>query len=193
MPTDAKPDPVEVAASDLSRRGFVATATAVAASGLSLAPAPARTTQVDMTSLPPYGNGTLPPSIRSRIIAGVNGMNVHILEAGFETPGRPALLLLHGFPELAYSWRKVMPTLAAAGYHVIAPDQRGYGRTSGWDDSSDAEADPFPILNMGRDAMSLVLALGYREVAAVVGHDAGSPVVAWSALIRPDMFRSVVL
>ena len=147
----------------------------------------------DMAGLPPYGNGTLPPSIRSRMIAGVNGMSVHILEAGFETPGRPALLLLHGFPELAYSWRKVMPTLAAAGYHVIAPDQRGYGRTSGWDDSYDADPDPFRILNMVRDALSLVLALGYREVAAVVGHDAGSPVAAWSALIRPDMFRSLVL
>src|SRR5690348_9505017 len=190
MSTDAKPD---ISAPDLSRRGFVATATAVAASGLSLAQATARTTQVDMASLPPYGNGTLPPSIRSRVVAGVNGMSVHMLEAGFETPGRPALLLLHGFPELAYSWRKVMPTLAAAGYHVIAPDQRGYGRTAGWDDSYDADPDPFRILNMVRDAMSLVLALGYREVAAVVGHDAGSPVAAWSALIRPDMFRSVAL
>src|SRR5690242_11033736 len=89
MSTDAKPDPVETAASDLSRRGFVATATAVAASGLSLAQsARGAVTQVDMGNLPPYGNGTLPPSIRSRIIAGVNGMNVHILEAGFETPGR---------------------------------------------------------------------------------------------------------
>src|SRR6202035_3101403 len=95
MPIDAKPDPVEAPASDLSRRGFVATASAVAASGLSLAAAPARaaTTQVDMASLPPYGNGTLPPDIRSRIVAGVNGMSVHILEAGHETPGRPALLL----------------------------------------------------------------------------------------------------
>jgi pimeloyl-ACP methyl ester carboxylesterase len=190
MSTDAKPD---VSAPDLSRRGFVASATAVAAGGMSLAQATARTTQVDMAGLPPYGNGTLPPSIRSRVIAGVNGMNVHILEAGHETPGRPALLLLHGFPELAYSWRRVMPTLAAAGYHVIAPDQRGYGRTSGWDDSYDADPDPFRILNMVRDALSLVLALGYREVAAVVGHDAGSPVAAWSAVIRPDVFRSVVL
>ena len=58
---------------------------------------------------------------------------MHVLEAGFETKGRPCLLLLHGFPELAFSWRKVMPVLAEAGYHVIAPDQRGYGRTTGWD------------------------------------------------------------
>jgi pimeloyl-ACP methyl ester carboxylesterase len=76
---------------------------------------------------------------------------------------------------------------------VIAPDQRGYGRTTGWDDSYEADPDPFRILNMVRDAMGLVLALGYRQVAAVVGHDAGSPVAAWSALVRPDMFRSVAL
>jgi pimeloyl-ACP methyl ester carboxylesterase len=146
-----------------------------------------------LAHLPPYGNGTLPPNIRSRMIAGVNGMTVHIIEAGFETPGRPAVLLLHGFPELAYSWRKVMRPLAVAGYHVIAPDQRGYGRTVGWDGAYDADPDPFRILNMVRDAVALVLALGYREVAMVAGHDAGSPVAAWSALIRPDVFRSVVL
>jgi pimeloyl-ACP methyl ester carboxylesterase len=115
------------------------------------------------------------------------------LEAGYETPGRPAVLLLHGFPELAYSWRKVMPSLAAAGYHVIAPDQRGYGRTTGWDDSYDADPDPFRILNMTRDAIGLVYALGHRSVAMVVGHDAGAPVASWSALIRPDIFRSVTI
>jgi pimeloyl-ACP methyl ester carboxylesterase len=67
----------------------------------------------------------LPPGIRSRFVEGINGLTVHVLEAGFETPGRRCILLLHGFPELAYSWRKVMLPLAAAGYHVIAPDQRG--------------------------------------------------------------------
>src|SRR5262249_34613621 len=147
----------------------------------------------DIASLPPYGNGTLPPDIRSRSIAGVNGMSVHILEAGHETRGRPALLLLHGFSQLAYSWRQGMPTLPGARHHAVAPHQRGSRGTSGRGESHDAEPDPFRILNMVRDAMSLVLALGYREVAAVVGHDAGSPVAAWSALIRPDMFRSVVL
>jgi pimeloyl-ACP methyl ester carboxylesterase len=159
-----------------------------------MSPQPARAaTATTEPDLPPYGNGTLPAGIRSRLIAGVNGLTVHILEAGHETAGRPAVLLLHGFPELAYSWRKVMLPLAAAGYHVIAPDQRGYGRTTGWDGSYDADPDPFRILNMIRDAMGLVLALGYREVAAVVGHDAGSPVAAWCALVRPDVFRSVVL
>src|SRR5215471_2689892 len=93
----------------------------------------------------------------------------------------------------AYSWRKVMLPLTAAEYHVIAPDQRGYGRTIGWDDSYDADPDLFRILNMVRDAMGLVFALSYREVAGVVGHDAGSPVAAWSTLIRPDVFRSVTM
>src|SRR3954451_22946528 len=81
----------------------------------------------------------LPPGIRSRFVEGINGLRMHVLEAGFETRGRPCVLLLHGFPELAYSWRKVMPALAAAGYHVIAPDQRGYGRTTGWDADYDGD------------------------------------------------------
>ena len=144
-------------------------------------------------TLQPYGNSTIPRGIRSRTVANVNGLTVHMLEAGYEATGRPAVLLLHGFPELAYSWRKVMRPLAAAGYHVIAPDQRGYGRTTGWDGSYDADPDPFRILNMVRDAMGLVYALGYRSVAMVVGHDAGAPVASWAALIRPDIFRSVTI
>jgi pimeloyl-ACP methyl ester carboxylesterase len=180
--------------SRLTRRGFVAAASAAAsAASLIVKPARAAIVSTDLASLPPYGNGTLQPGIRSRAIANVNGLTVHILEAGFEAPGRPAVLLLHGMPELAYSWRKVMLPLAAQGYHVIAPDQRGYGRTTGWDDSYDADPDPFRLLNMVRDATGLVYALGYRSVAAVVGHDAGSPVAAWSALIRPDIFPALVM
>jgi pimeloyl-ACP methyl ester carboxylesterase len=118
---------------------------------------------------------------------------MHVLEAGFETPGRPCLLLLHGFPELAYSWRKVMLPLAAAGFHVVAPDQRGYGRTSGGDASYDCELRQYFPLNLVRDALALVLALGRTHVAAVIGHDFGSPVAAWCALTRPDVFRSVAL
>ena len=181
--------------STLSRRGFLATASAVAMGGMTLAQdrTPPGSVRTDITSLPSYGNATIPPGIRSRRVASVNGLTVHVLESGYETPGRPAVLLLHGFPELAYSWRKVMLPLASAGYHVIAPDQRGYGRTTGWDDTYDADPDPFRILNMVRDAMALVYALGYRSVAMVVGHDAGAPVASWSALIRPDVFRSITI
>jgi pimeloyl-ACP methyl ester carboxylesterase len=135
----------------------------------------------------------LPPGIRSRLVDDINGLRMHVLEAGFETKDRPCLLLLHGFPELAFSWRKVMPALAAAGYHVIAPDQRGYGRTTGWDPSYDGDLNSFLLLNLVRDALGLVSAFGYRRVDAVIGHDFGSPVAAWCALVRPDVFRSVAL
>src|SRR5258708_6821107 len=144
-------------------------------------------------STPPLPDIPLPPGIRSRFAENINGLRMHVLEAGFETRGRPCLLLLHGFPELAYSWRKVMPQLAAAGYHVIAPDQRGYGRTTGWDADYDGDLNSFRLLNLVRDALGLVSAFGYPRVAAVVGHDFGSPVAAWCALLRPDVFRSVAL
>ena len=168
----------------VSRRGFLARASALTTGGLAFASTAtrARARQGAAQSLPPYGNSTIPPGVRSRSVANVNGLTVHMLEAGYETPGRPAVLLLHGFPELAYSWRKVMLPLASAGYHVIAPDQRGYGRTTGWDDSYDADPDPFRMLNMVRDAIGLVYALGHRSVAMVAGHDAGAPVASWAAL-----------
>src|SRR4051794_9115819 len=86
-----------------------------------------------------YGAGTLPAGIRSRFVDNNNGLTMHLLEAGAEDAGRPVLLLLHGFPELAYSWRKLMLPLASAGFHVLAPDQRGYGRTTGWDGRYDGD------------------------------------------------------
>jgi len=141
----------------------------------------------------PFSPNALPAGVRSRFVESVNGLRLHILEAGFGAKGRPCLLLLHGFPELAYSWRKVIPPLAALGYHVVAPDQRGYGRTTGWDGDYDGDLGAFRMPNLVRDAIGLVSALGYREVASVIGHDFGSPVAAWCALLRPDVFRSVAL
>jgi pimeloyl-ACP methyl ester carboxylesterase len=176
----------------LSRRGFVVTASIAVAGGLAL-PAGAAIVGTDIASLPPYGNGTLPAGIRSRIVNNINGLAMHVLESGFETKGRPCILLLHGFPELAFSWRKVMLPLAAAGYYVVAPDLRAFGRTTGWDDAYDGDVDSFRLPNHVRDAFGLVSALGYRSIAAVIGHDFGSPVAAYCAVIRPDVFRSVVL
>ena len=86
-----------------------------------------------------------------------------------------------------------MPRLAEAGYHVIAPDQRGYGRTTGWDGDYDGDLNSFRLINLVRDALGLVSAFGYASVDAVVGHDFGSSVAAWCALVRPDVFRSVAL
>ena len=139
-----------------------------------------------------YGQDTLPDSIRSRRLENINGLSVHMLEAGFETPNRPLLLFLHGFPELAYSWRKVMVALAAQGFHTVAADQRGFGRTTGWDTRFEADLTGFSTLTMVRDALALVSALGYRT-ANVVGHDAGSPIAGWCALSRPDVFKTVAM
>lgn len=118
---------------------------------------------------------------------------MHVLQAGFETPNRPLVLLLHGFPEIAFSWRKVIPKLAAAGYHVLAPDQRGYGRTIGADTSYDGDVRSFGLLNLARDALALVNAFGYAKAHAVIGHDFGSSVAAWCALTRPDVFERVAM
>jgi pimeloyl-ACP methyl ester carboxylesterase len=85
-----------------------------------------------------------------------------------------------------------MLPLASAGFHVLAPDMRGYGRTMGWDDSYDGDVFMFRQTNLVRDALGLVSSFGHRS-AAVVGRDAGSPVAAYCALIRPDVFRSVAM
>jgi pimeloyl-ACP methyl ester carboxylesterase len=118
---------------------------------------------------------------------------MHVLEAGFEGAGRPLLILLHGFPELAYSWRRILPALASRGFWVVAPDQRGYGWTTGWDSRFDGDPKSFWMLNLVEDIVGLVHALHADSVAAIVGHDFGSPVAAWCALKRPDTFRSAVL
>ena len=130
------------------------------------------------------------PGVRGRQVEGVNGLSMHCLEEG--EAGGPCVLLLHGFPELSYSWRKVMPALAAAGYYVIAPDQRGYGYTTGWDGRYDGDLESYRMLNLVQDCLSLLSRLKI-ERAHVVGHDFGSPVAAYCALTRPDVFRSVVL
>lgn len=141
----------------------------------------------------PYDLALLPEGIRSRFIQNANGLTMHILEAGFDGKDHPLVVLLHGFPELAYSWRRVMLPIAAAGFHVVAPDRRGYGRTSGWAVRYEDDLSPFFTLNQLKDALTLVFALGYRSVAAVIGHDMGSPMAAWCSLVRPDVFRSVVM
>jgi len=140
--------------------------------------------------LPPL---PLPEGVRQRFVDGINGLKVHLLEAGHETPARPMVLLLHGFPELAYSWRRIMPALAGAGYHVIAPDQRGYGRTWREPVADDDDLAPYRLLNLVRDALGLVRAFGREHIHAVIGHDFGSFVAAWAAVTRPDVFRSVAL
>src|SRR5947209_2714401 len=127
----------------------------------------------------PLETATLPPGIRSRFVRGVNGLDIHILEAGYAPAGRPLVLLLHGFPEIAYSWRKVMPALAEAGFHAVAPDQRGYRRNTGWSPDFDTDLRPWRTLNAVRDALGLVAALKHRSIHAVVGNDFGADDAVW--------------
>ncbi|KAI9873173.1 MAG: hypothetical protein M1830_000750 [Pleopsidium flavum] len=146
------------------------------------------------SSLPPM---PLPSGITERQVhSDASELSYHILEAG-GTPARdrPLLLLLHGFPEIAYSWRKVMPQLADAGCYVVAFDQRGFGRTAGWDTAGFGKVDlrTFSTTNMVRDVIVLVYALGYKHVKSVVGHDFGAVTASLCALTRPDFFESVIL
>ena len=141
----------------------------------------------------PLAPENLPPGVRSRFIDNHNGLRMHVLEAGHAVSGRPCIVLLHGFPELAYSWRKLMLPLAEAGFHVVAPDQRGYGRTTGWDADYDGDLASFRLPNLVRDVLGLVAALGCRSVAGVFGHDFGASVAAWCALLRPDVFQRLAL
>ena len=102
------------------------------------------------------------------------------------------MLLLHGFPELSYSWRKVMKPLADAGFHVVAPDQRGYGETTGFDGRYDGDLAQYRMLNLVEDMAALLGRLGIAS-AHVVGHDFGSPVAAYMALTRPRSVKTCVL
>jgi pimeloyl-ACP methyl ester carboxylesterase len=139
-----------------------------------------------------YGQSTLPAGIRSREIATRMGVKLHILEAGHMSAARPCVVLLHGYPELAYTWRHQLLPLAQAGFHVVAPDLRGYGRSVVRPVGFDDDLLPYSMLNRVSDVLALVRALGYEKVAAVVGHDWGAPTAQWCARVRPDVFRSVV-
>ncbi|MFA4891853.1 alpha/beta fold hydrolase [Brevundimonas sp.] len=110
-----------------------------------------------------------------------DGLNQQILEAG----AGPLVLLIHGFPELGISWRAQVAALAAAGFHAVAPDMRGYGGTD-----KPVEAADYSILQLVGDMVDLVRALGETS-CVVVGHDWGAPVAWHCALTRPDLFRAV--
>ena len=131
--------------------------------------------------------------IRARNIKNINGLDMHILEAGYESPDKPLILLLHGFPELAFSWRKIIRPLADNGFYVVAPDLRGYGKTIGGKNNYKGDISEYEMSNLVIDVMSLVFSLGKKSVHCLIGHDFGSILAAHSVLIRPDIFKSVIL
>jgi pimeloyl-ACP methyl ester carboxylesterase len=111
-----------------------------------------------------------------------NGIRMHVAEQG----QGPLVLLCHGFPESWYSWRHQLRALADAGYHAVAPDMRGYGRTD-----QPAEIDQYTLLHLVGDMVGLVEALG-EGPAVIAGHDWGAPVAWHAALLRPDRFHAVI-
>jgi pimeloyl-ACP methyl ester carboxylesterase len=111
-----------------------------------------------------------------------NGIRMHVAEQG----KGPLVLLCHGFPESWYSWRHQLRALAAAGFHAVAPDMRGYGQT----DRPDA-IDQYTLLHLVGDMVGLLDATG-EEHAVIAGHDWGAPVAWHAALLRPDRFRAVI-
>ena len=133
----------------------------------------------------------LPETVNQRWIETDSGLSQHILEAG--DPGDPLVLLVHGFPEIAFSWRFVMPALAMAGYWVVAPDLRGVGRTTGWSEGYDVDVAEFATPHLVRDMVALINALGRDKAHAMIGHDFGASVTAWSALIRPDVIGRAMI
>lgn len=123
------------------------------------------------------------PDIRHRLVK-TNGITLHIVEQG--DPTAPMVLLLHGFPEFWYSWRFQIPALAQAGYHVVAPDLRGYGQSDAPKSSSS-----YSSFHLVGDLVGLLDAMEERSVF-VVGHDWGA-MVAWDlCLLRPDVVKAVV-
>ena len=121
--------------------------------------------------------------ITERVIE-TNGVQLHTVEAG--ESGAPVVVLAHGFPELAYSWRHQIPALAAAGYHVLAPDQRGYGRTT-----RPADIAAYNVADLSADLIGLLDDVG-ADKAVFIGHDWGAPVAWGSAQLHPDRVAAVV-
>jgi pimeloyl-ACP methyl ester carboxylesterase len=111
-----------------------------------------------------------------------NNIRMHVVEKGTG----PLVLLCHGFPESWYSWRHQIHALADAGFHVVAPDMRGYGQTE-----APEAIDQYTMLHLVGDMVGVLDALG-EDTAVIAGHDWGGPVAWHSALLRPDRFRAVI-
>ncbi|MEV0574597.1 alpha/beta hydrolase [Streptomyces sp. NPDC050392] len=122
------------------------------------------------------------PGPTHRVVPSPAG-RVHLVEQGTG----PLVLLVHGFPESWFSWRRQLPALAAAGYRAVAVDVRGYGRSS-----RPADVAAYRMLELVEDNVAVVEALG-ESGAVIVGHDWGATIAANSALVRPDVFRAVGL
>jgi pimeloyl-ACP methyl ester carboxylesterase len=167
----------------LSRRDMLLTAGALAVGGAAF------TEALKAASPEPVASGAEPaswvdaamPEVKHRMIE-ANGIRLHVAEQG----EGPLVVLCHGFPECWYSWRHQLGALAKAGFHAVAPDLRGYGRSD-----APEEVEKYTILHDIGDIVGLVDALGEKQ-AVIAGHDIGAAIAWQAALLRPDRFRAVI-
>ena len=131
--------------------------------------------------------------IKSKNVLLKNGLNVHYLETGYEENKlKPCIIMLHGFPELSYSFRKIMLYIGKHGFHIIAPDQRGYGSTIGW--SKDLlNLNKFNMLTLANDIYQLKKSLSIEKSPIILGHDFGSTVASFCSLLYPNNFSKLII
>ena len=137
------------------------------------------------TSPTPQNADFNPADFPEPTLIAVNGVELEVFEAGRQNAGNP-LVLCHGWPEHAFSWRHQMPALAAAGYHVIVPNQRGYGNSS-----RPSEVNEYDIEHLSGDLIALLDHYDYED-ATFVGHDWGAMVVWWLTLLHPSRVKRVI-
>ena len=133
-------------------------------------------------------------NIKSNFVDIGTGLRVHYLECNYTNKKDPPVaLLLHGFPEISFSWRKILPLLAKEGFRVIAIDQRGYGKTTGGSIKYEDDIREYNLINLSFDLVSFLNEMKIKEIDILIGHDAGSIVAGAATLMRPDLFKSLVM
>ena len=140
-----------------------------------------------------YQNEILSPNIRIKVAKNINGLDIKYLEAGKKSIKSELIVLLHGFPEIGFSWRKILNELSHHSYHIISPDQRGFGGTIGADFTFTNDLTSYNHLNLAKDIYLLCKSLGYEKVKCIVGHDSGAAVASWASLLYPNYFMNLAI
>ncbi len=130
-------------------------------------------------------------NIKSKFVS-VNNLNIHYLESGYKNhTKKPCIIMLHGFPELSFSFRKIIYNLSKHGFYIIAPDQRGYGLTTGWEKDIN-NLQKFNLTSLAEDIFQLSNSLCKHNKPILLGHDFGSTVASYCSLLYPDRFSSLI-
>ena len=130
-----------------------------------------------------------PGGISHRFFDGAGGVRLHCAVAGLPSADRPPVILLHGFPEFWYGWRNQLPALAAAGFHAVAPDLRGYNTSD-----KPARVADYRLECLAADVVALVRHVaGPRGRAHLVGHDWGGVIAWWVAMHHPEVVDRMVV